>query len=99
MMKPKRQKRKIIEQEASIMVKSIHGVVHGKTIELKDDPGLTDGQEIEITVRVIHPREKWGEGILRCAGAMAPHWTKEDDRILEEIYRDRQRPSSREIPE
>lgn len=81
------------------MVKLIHGVVHGKTIELKDEIGLADGQEIEITVRIVHPKDKWGEGILRCAGAMAPHWTEEDDRILEEIYQDRKRPSRREIPE
>jgi hypothetical protein len=81
------------------MVKLIHGVVHGKTIELKDELGLADGQEIEITVRVIPPKDKWGEGILRSAGAMAPHWTEEDDRILEEIYQDRKRPSRRGIPE
>ena len=81
------------------MLKSIHGVVHGKTIELKEEIGLVDGQEIEITVRAVRPKGKWGEGILRSAGAMAPYWTEEDDRILDEIYRDRKRSSHREIPE
>jgi hypothetical protein len=81
------------------MVRSFHGVVHGKTIELRDEIDLAEGQEIEITVRVIPQKGKWGDGILRCAGAMATHRTDEDDRILEEIYQDRKRPSGRQIPE
>lgn len=81
------------------MIKSTHGIVHGKTIELAEDLGVTDGQEVEVQVRIIRPAKKWGDGILRCAGAMAPYWTEEDDRILEEIYRDRKRSSHREIPE
>jgi hypothetical protein len=81
------------------MIKLIHGVAHGKTIELKEDIGLAEGQEVEISVRVVSPQGKWGEGILRSAGAMAPYWTEEDDRILDEIYHDRKRSSRREIPE
>jgi len=81
------------------MTHLIRGVIHGKTIELKEDIGLIDGQEIEMTVQVVPPGDKWGEGILRSAGAMAAWWTEEDDRILEEIHKDRKRPSGREIPE
>jgi len=81
------------------MTKLIHGVVHGKIIELKEDIGLADGQEIEMTVRIVHSKGKWGEGILRSAGAMAAHWTEEDDRILKEINQDRKIPSRRELPE
>ena len=33
------------------------------------------------------------------AGLLADSWTEEDDRILEEIYRDRKRETRREIPE
>lgn len=38
-------------------------------------------------------------GSESAAGLMAKHWTEEDDRILEEIERDRHRPSTRELPE
>ena len=77
----------------------IHGVVHGKNIELKEEIGLADGQEVELTLRLVSPQSNWGQGILRCAGGMAPIWTEEDDQILEEIQRDRKRSTHREIPE
>lgn len=38
-------------------------------------------------------------GSESAAGLMAEHWTEDDDRILEEIERDRHRPSTRELPE
>lgn len=81
------------------MLKNSHGIVHGKTIELNDDLGIADGEEVEVQVRVVRRTGQWGEGILRCAGAMAPYWTDEDDQILDEIHRDRKRISAREIPE
>ena len=39
------------------------------------------------------PEQKlpWGEGLRKCAGALADEWTEEDDRILEEIYQERKR--------
>jgi hypothetical protein len=81
------------------MTKRIHGVVHGKTIELEENPGVTEGQEVEITIRSIPTQRTWGEGLLRCAGALASDWTDEDDRILEEIHLERKRDSRRDIPE
>ena len=80
-------------------IKPSRGIIHGKTIELVDDLGLTEGQEVEVVVRVRHPRPEWGQGIMNSAGAMAPYWTAEDDRILAEIEKDRRQPSTREIPE
>jgi hypothetical protein len=80
------------------MTKTIHGVVHGKTIELEEYPGVAEGQEVEITIRSIPNRTPWGEGLRRCAGTLASDWTEEDDRILEEIHADRKRDSRREIP-
>jgi len=69
------------------------GVVYGKTILLKDDPGIQEGQEVEVIVRVrtaTTPEPPPGlEGIRSAAGLMADY-TKKDDEILEEIYRDRQ---------
>ncbi len=75
------------------------GFIHGKTIEITDDLYLTDGQEVEVIVRVRAPRPEWGQGILNSAGAMAPFWTAEDDEILAEIARARRIPSNCEIPE
>ena len=63
--------------------------VHGKTIELDEDPGLAEGQDVEIILKAARAQRAWGEGILRTAGALAddPHW----DGIMEEIYQDRKR--------
>ena len=38
------------------MIKTIHGKVRGKTIELNEDLGVPDGQEIEIQVKISSPR-------------------------------------------
>ena len=81
------------------MIKMLHGKVHGKTIELDQDLGVAEGQEVEVTVRLVPAQDKWGAGILRSAGGMAPYWTDEDDRILDQIQRNRGLPSRREAPE
>jgi hypothetical protein len=69
------------------MTISLHGVVHGKTIELDEDLGVPEGQEVEVHVTMIPSRKPWGEGIRRTAGALAddPDW----DGIMEEIYQAR----------
>ena len=69
------------------MTKTLHGKVHGKTIELDEDLGVVDGQEVEVQVRIVQPPRKWGEGILRTAGALAddPYW----DAIMEEVHQAR----------
>jgi hypothetical protein len=48
----------------------LHGVVHGKTIELRDDICLPDGQEVTIVVHSVRPGKRLppGEGIRRSAG-------------------------------
>ena len=50
------------------MTKTIHGRIHGKTIELDEDLGVAAGQEVEVQVTVVQTARKWGEGILRTAG-------------------------------
>jgi hypothetical protein len=83
----------------SIMSNTLHGKVHGKLIELDQDPGLAEGQEVEITVRPIEsgtsPRS--GEGLLRTEGVLADD--QEWDGIIEEIYLDRKRDRRREVAE
>ncbi len=76
------------------MVRTTQGIVHGKRIELEEDLGIPEGQQVEIQVTVIEsarePPRKWGDGLRHCAGVLAGEWTEEDDRILEAIHNDRQ---------
>ena len=37
------------------MIRKIHGRVHGKSIELDEDPGVADGQEVEVQIKLISP--------------------------------------------
>ncbi len=69
------------------MSKTIPGTSRGRIIELAEDPGLTDGQQVEVQVTVVQRCEPWGEGLRRCAGALAddPEW----DEILNETHSQR----------
>jgi hypothetical protein len=79
------------------MSQILQGIVHGKTIELAEELGLADGEKVEVFVRAVSRKQLWGEGLRRCAGALAEEWSEDDDRILEEIYQDRKRDLRREI--
>ena len=69
------------------MTKTIHGRIHGKTIELDEDPGVAEGQEVEVKVTIVQPSRKWGEGILSSAGGWSDH--PEMDAIMERIQQER----------
>lgn len=69
------------------MTKTIRGKIHGKTIELDEDLGAAEGQEVELQVNFIQADKKWGDGILRSAGGWADH--PEMDAIMEEIHQAR----------
>ena len=83
------------------MTRTIHGKIHGKTIELDEDLGVAEGQEVEVQVTVIPRTARTpGEGFLRTEGALAddPEW----DSIMEEIHQARKlkrRPQSPELGE
>lgn len=81
--------------------KVLQGTVHGRTIELEQEPGLREGAHVEVTVRIKGlpgPPPGWRpEGHDSAAGLMAVHWTDEDDRILAEIAADRKRDRGRAI--
>ncbi len=89
------------------MTKIFHGTIRGRTIELEEDPGIADGQRVQVQITVCTPKKKlpgpppgWKPGQpSKTAGSLADCCTEEDDRILEEIYRDRKRETKREIPE
>ena len=89
------------------MTRTIHGRIHGKTIELDEDLGAAEGQEVEVQVRMLADRKKlpgpppgWSSEAPRStAGLLADLNTEEDDRILQGIHLDRKRETHREIPE
>ena len=76
------------------MTKTIHGKVCGRTIELDEDLGILDGQEVEVTVRPVKARRPWGEGIKRSAGVAADE--PEFDEVFQQIARDRKAATFRE---
>lgn len=39
------------------MTKTVHGRIRGTTIELDEDFGLPEGQEVEVQVRVLQSQE------------------------------------------
>lgn len=81
------------------MSRIIQGIVHGRTIELTEDPGVADGQRVEVIVKPAREAKPWGEGIRRSAGALAESWTQEDDKILDELHLSRKQDTRAEIPE
>jgi hypothetical protein len=89
------------------MTKTIHGKVRGRTIELDEDLGVSEGQEVEVTVTVIQPTKKWnggipesepwGEGLRRSAGALADVPGLDED--MQQILHERKIARFREVPE
>ena len=77
------------------MSEVLHGVVHGKIIELEKNPTVDDGQAVEVVLRPVSAPHDWGEGLQRCAGALAGD--PEIDAILDEIQRERRSAKFREI--
>jgi hypothetical protein len=82
------------------MTTVLHGKVHGKLIEMDRDLGVPDGQDVELTVRVLPApsvSEAWGEGLRRCAVALAdiPGAGSRHEQIL----RERKAARFREVPE
>ncbi|MHB8974849.1 MAG: hypothetical protein ACYC3X_30840 [Pirellulaceae bacterium] len=69
------------------MTKILHGIMRGKTIELAEDLGVADGQEVEVRVTVVETARQWVAGITRLAGALADD--AEWDGIMEEVHRGR----------
>jgi hypothetical protein len=86
------------EQEDSGKTRTIQGTVHGRTIELNEDLGLAEGQQVEVQVRVVpNPTRQPGEGLLRTEGALADD--TEWDAIMEEIYQARKMERRPAVPD
>lgn len=79
------------------MIKTLHGIVHGKTIQLDEELGLAEGQHVEVQVKIAPAVSPKWDGLRSIAGALAddPHW----DAIMADIYQDRKRDKRRELLE
>ena len=77
----------------------LKGIVHGKTIELDQEPGLLDGQEVSVVLHPLGVAQSLvpGEGIRRSAGG----WDDDPQGLTEFLGWNRQsrKQSRREIPE
>jgi len=78
------------------MTKTIHGKVHGKIIELDEDLGVADGQDVEVQVKAVSSTTTC-EGFRRCAGALAD--IPGLDEHMEQILRERKTDRFRDVPE
>ena len=68
------------------MTKALHGIIHGKMIELEQDPGIGDGQEVVVHLETTPPPKKLGDEIRSSAGSLAdiPGLDEEMDAIIQE---------------
>jgi hypothetical protein len=64
------------------------GTIHGKVIELDQEPGLPDGQTVAVIVQTTGGD---GNGIRRSFGAWAED-AEAVDQFLSDLRRDRQHP-------
>ena len=65
------------------MTKTLHGKVHGKTIELDDGLGVPEGQGVQVRF-IPKPNRKPVNGFGCTEGALAKD--EEWDEIMDEIY-------------
>ncbi len=78
------------------MIRTIHGVIHGKTIQLEEDLGAPAGERVEVQIRIVGAAER-GSGLQRTAGVLAND--AEWDGIMAEVHEQRRHDSRREIAE
>jgi hypothetical protein len=68
------------------------GVIHGKTLQLTDDPGFGDGEPVEVVIRSLSTAAEAGKS---AAGMLAGVPGTDDD--LDELYRYRHSGNWREV--
>ncbi len=67
------------------VLSTLRGVIHGKMIQLAEEAGLPDGQEVSVSLKPVEPGETpWppGEGLRRAFGGWAED-AEELDQFLE----------------
>ena len=71
----------------TITNKTIHGKVHGKTIEFDEDLGVPEGQEVEVHVMVLSQIARMAREHSSQRGRLADD--TESDSIMEQTHRQR----------
>lgn len=62
------------------MAVTVKGIVHGKTVELEQAPGLPDGQEVTVTLAPAAPKPGApGAGLRQAFGGWADDSQRLDD--------------------
>ena len=69
------------------MTQTLHGVIHGNSIELSRKPALADGAEVEVIIRPTKLAKRPEESFSRTEGALVDDsaW----DVIMEEVQQAR----------
>jgi len=60
------------------MTKTVNGIAHGKTIELEEDLGVPDGQQVEVQVKVLEMPQRtsppMSEGLAKVYGILGERY-------------------------
>ena len=74
---------------------TIKGVIHGRIVELEEDPHFPDGGEVEVSVRPVQVPRRNREAGCRSAGVWADF--PEMDEIMADVQRERKSAVYREV--
>lgn len=77
------------------MPKIIRGIIRGKTINLEAEPGLADGQHVDVTVRLAIDLDERRQRLAALAGSLADR-PDDDWEALDAIVREREQWPHRE---
>ncbi len=82
-------------------MKTLRGVIHGKAIELTEDSGLPEGQEVKVTVEPLAREESAPSGALEALKRAAGGWCDDPEGLEQylEWNRRRRKIQPREIAE
>ena len=62
----------------------LKGVIHGRTIELRSEPGLPDGQEVSVEIRPVDEAPLWLERLVVDPSVRPGKFVVKETRLLAE---------------